>query len=335
MAVCTRCEIGIWELGADRWIKVRRFYAASHAPIFASAAFSADASTIAIAGSFVDSSASKNSTPHHNVRLFPSTGGSKKSVVQHETALEQFQCELRDLHLARISRILASPTSSVIFSTGKDGTIVKTTLDDDWSVEKSRVHLIMLRDKSPICSISLLVGEHTEIVGITSTGAVGIWNYATCELLKEIPPTQISFKRIVPFRQDDRVLMFALHRTENTTSNGTEEKQAKRCSLFRASADDTQLLISREYSAVVDGLEQEPLCLDTTRWYIAVGTTLGKVIIFNMRTSQLVAILVDHKTASTPTQNLSATALSFHRDLPLMATGASDGSVCVYYQPGS
>src|SRR5690606_2713406 len=59
--------------------------------------------------------------------------------------------------------------------------------------------------------------------------------------------------------------------------------------------------------------------------YILQGTDCGKILIFNYRTTQMVAILVD-------LDGTTVTAAQYHKKLPLLAFGAMNGNICVYYQ---
>jgi len=338
IAICTKNEVSVRELTGSEWIQTEQYDLYEEKEEFYYVKFSPDSEILIIAGSSFEPSITMTMSlldDGEGDQLNNQEGITTYHVKFYEIDGQSISNKLSKKPVLSLDDVRAPIKTMEIFEnilivTSTNGDILKYTLSSDFRNRSKVTTMDPLPGKETINSIEFVSEVKNLVIG-TSASYLGIWKVNEGKLVQTLPLTPYAMikstvLRAVTSGNNQGIFVLGIHIE-------TSQKERQSCAMFffnehmsRMHCYDTNPTIPK---AITDAGAVSATCMDVTRSasstpYLVMGTSNGKLLIFNYRTPQCVGLLGD-----VDGENIGACC--FHSRYPLLAVGASK-HVVVYYQ---
>jgi hypothetical protein len=360
LLVCTPTEVSIRELVGKEWHVILSYPCNVEGEEFYVAQFTPDADMLVVAGRFAESIYSpsmdedvldngdirgsayspprKGNLPKEfksGIRLYTLDDNNTSMFSDGGNNITQYAVGF-NAHNGRINDLIIHSKHSAIISAGDDGSVIRFGLEDNWVDVVQQLDL-ETNIPDPITSLSFIEEVDEHVVG-TSSSHIYVWNFARGGRLFTIPVTDYQLYRnnIIRVQADSNnkaifaLMIYSNNNEPNVTLSQTEQRHV---GLFIIDMVKQQVRLVADYKRNASTNFTPSQTRDSftamtghrSSNYLVAGTQKGKLMVFNYKIGQLVAILIDM-------DGERVTSTCVHKCAPLLCVGGDQGTVCIYYQ---
>lgn len=322
--VCTRSKVSIYELVHGNWKLVDYHITSTQREQFFKALFTPDGEAVAIAASVQRQDLNSDSM-ENCVRFYTINGRG----VEHGEDLSKrpYLCHLSLGSQGKVHDMIFVEWNDALLTVSEDGSFLCAKMLPDWTGVTEHLNIHTRCDEgneSPAIEFLAITDLPSVVVGCTDD-KMNIYDAET-GAFKELHhdrSLRIMQRPVYVEKLPDGLLTYIIVHSPVEDSDQTSASPLKReCGRFVLGNDGIRLVQTyRGRGRPCDDV----IAIAATRFYFAAGCMDGSVSIFNSRTGNCVAILVDMETES-------LTACRFHEDLPFFACGGANGTLCIYVQ---
>eukprot|EP01080_Neovahlkampfia_damariscottae_P009273 gene9273-1360_t len=223
----------------------------------------------------------------------------------------------------------------LIVSTQKD--IIKYEFNESWNILQGETILENMNGSSDLKCVSV-TSDETKLFALSDC-MCGIWDLNTCKLINSVK-TYPFYEIINPLiihesktkGQEGLMVIFLFKKYDDEQDEDEQQKELHKCGLFFISMTGDHFILKYIYenkssltqSQSLNNLQVVSSAINQSN-YLSVGTSIGKIYIFNSRTTHCSGILSD-------LENEKISCCKFHNDLPLFASASENGNLFIYYQ---
>eukprot|EP00761_Pharyngomonas_kirbyi_P013454 gb/GECH01013483.1/.p1 GENE.gb/GECH01013483.1/~~gb/GECH01013483.1/.p1 ORF type:complete len:1109 (+),score=258.13 gb/GECH01013483.1/:1-3327(+) len=322
LCLCTRKELSIWQLRDNIWTRRFNMIAAEDRDEqFIGAKFSTCGGYLILGGQFEqEMNNSNDSEENHNTfsgfKIFSLDDCIRSNNLNSVLPVMVIRCGFSNMLAFCIA-----PSKNIVLCSFNDGSLLAIQIDDMWTREMSQKQFKSMPYGEPVKDLDF-VPDRPIFIGI-SNSMLGLWKLNTegCKIYK-VGNNRLKSVSVLSMNQNLRFIMLFSPFSQS-------EYQPTKAGIFSIVGNrfECESILSANTTKGMTQTQtvKEATCMSFSHSYLIMGTQVGKSVIYNFTTQCCVGILVDHN-------GKGIHSLRFHNNLPLLAIGGADGSVCIYKQ---